>query len=102
MPEIKAGAFEQEGGEASSLGPLNGQNLLGDHAQHLQINAVELVKARPSPGACETLRPASQYGKRFCRYPETQPPPVAPVAPVAVGYPMRFETDTAFNLGCRL
>lgn len=34
---------------------LNGQNLLGNHRQHLQINAVELIKTRPSTTRCQTL-----------------------------------------------
>lgn len=34
---------------------LNGQNLLGNHRQHLKINAVELVKTRPGTARCQTL-----------------------------------------------
>lgn len=34
---------------------LNGQNLLGNHRQHLQINTVELVKTRPGTARCQTL-----------------------------------------------
>lgn len=40
---------------------LNGQNLLGNHRQHLKINAVELVKTRPGTARCQTLERSEQF-----------------------------------------
>ena len=36
------------------------QNLLGDHRQHLKIDAVELVKAGPGPAGRQTLEELSE------------------------------------------
>ena len=34
---------------------MDGQNLLSNHGQHLEVNSVELVEARPSSAGGETL-----------------------------------------------
>ena len=45
-----------ERAQLGRLGTLDGQHLLGHHTQHLQLNTVELIKAGPSPAACQTLQ----------------------------------------------
>lgn len=51
-------SFKGEHAELGSLGTLDGQHLLGHHTQHLQLYAVELIKARPGSTACQALHPS--------------------------------------------
>ena len=48
-------ALEHEAARAFALGLLDGQDLLRDHRQHLQLDAVELIEAGPGTGCCEAL-----------------------------------------------
>ena len=50
QPDVHA--LKGEAAQLSSLGTLDGQDLLGHHTQHLQLNPVELVKAGPGATAC--------------------------------------------------
>ena len=55
IPECQPSAFKLEGGHFGGLGPLDGQYLLINDRQHLQFNAVELVKAGPGASRRKTL-----------------------------------------------
>lgn len=48
--------LKHEALQVSSHSLLDTGNLLGDHGQHLQLNSVELVKAGPGTGLCQTLK----------------------------------------------
>lgn len=52
--------LKDERAQLGCLGALDGQHLLGHHTQHLQLDTVELIKAGPSPAACQTLQTARQ------------------------------------------
>lgn len=47
--------FKDEGLCFDCLGSDDGQHLLSNHAQHLQLNAVELIKAGPGTRAGKTF-----------------------------------------------
>ena len=49
-----------EHAELGSLSTLDGEHLLGHHTQHLQLDAVELIKACPCSTACQALQAPAQ------------------------------------------
>lgn len=51
----EAAALKVKDGQASSLGSLHRENLLRDHGEHLQVDAVELVEARPACMRCPSV-----------------------------------------------
>ena len=55
VPEAELCPLELEHRHLRGLGPLDGQDLLRDHAEHLEVDPVELVEARPGPGARQPL-----------------------------------------------
>ena len=54
-PQGQTRAFKLKGSQLGCLGPLNGQNLLSNDREHLQIDAVELIKASPGASRCKAL-----------------------------------------------
>jgi hypothetical protein len=58
--EADLGAFEHDHVSAAVDTSLNGQDLLGHHGQHLQIDAVELVEARPGAAGRQALEELAQ------------------------------------------
>ena len=53
QPDVHA--LKSEGAEFGSLGTLNGEHLLSDDTQNLQLNTIELIKTGPSSTAGQTL-----------------------------------------------
>ncbi len=53
-------ALEEEDGRPRVDASLDSQDLLGHHRQHLQVNPVELVKARPSSAGRQSLEELAQ------------------------------------------
>lgn len=47
--------LKNEALQVSSHSLLDTGNLLSDHGQHFQLNSVELIKACPGTGLCQTL-----------------------------------------------
>ncbi len=44
--------FKDKALDLGLYGQLDGEDLLGHHRQHLQVNAVELIEAGPRPRRC--------------------------------------------------
>jgi hypothetical protein len=55
LPHGQASALKLKGLDTCRLGALHSQDLLSDHTQHLQVDAVELVEASPGAAAGQPL-----------------------------------------------
>jgi len=54
--------LEKEFHNLASNGPLDGQDLLRHHGEHLQLDAIELVEAGPGARLCQTLQGIRRNG----------------------------------------
>lgn len=57
-------ALKMETREVGGQGRQDGQDLLGHHGQHLNVDAIKLIKAAPGSGLWSRRERQSHYGKR--------------------------------------